>query len=77
MKGRRGCIVGDSLFAETLTQTLHAAGADTIEVIGSAATLEAALPLAITRGPVRDRVYRHDCKECDAAYQVTELTGRF
>ena len=49
MKARRVFIVGDSLFAETLTRTLRAAGADAIEVIGSAPTPEAALPLLKTQ----------------------------
>ncbi len=48
MKTRRVLIVGDSLFAETLAGTLRAANADAIEVIGSAPTPEAALPLLKT-----------------------------
>jgi len=48
MKSRRVLIVGDSLFAETLTRTLRAASADAIEVIGSVPTPEAALPLLMT-----------------------------
>jgi hypothetical protein len=49
MPTRQVFIVGDSLFAEALTQTLRAADADAIEVIGCAPTLEAALPLLKTR----------------------------
>jgi DNA-binding NarL/FixJ family response regulator len=40
---RRVCIVGDSLFAETLGQML--ADARAVEVVGLAATPEAALPM--------------------------------
>lgn len=39
---RRVFIVGDSLFAETLAQTL--ASAESVKVVGSAPTTEAALP---------------------------------
>ena len=49
MKTRQVLIVGDSLFAETLTRTLRAAHAEAIEVIGSAPTPEAALPMLKTR----------------------------
>jgi DNA-binding NarL/FixJ family response regulator len=48
MKSRRVLIVGDSLFAETLTRMLREANADAIEVIGSAPTPAAALPLLKT-----------------------------
>ena len=43
MKVHRVCIIGDSLFAETLGQML--AGAEAIDVIGFASTPEAALSL--------------------------------
>ena len=49
MKTHRVFIVGDSLFAETLGQILVAA--EGIEVIGSAPTPEAALPLLETQLP--------------------------
>ena len=51
MKARKVFIVGDSLFAETLAQMLGAVNSDTITVIGSAPTLEAALPLLKTQQP--------------------------
>lgn len=49
MKARRVFVVGESLFAETLVKML--AGAESIEVIGSAPTLKAALPLIETGQP--------------------------
>jgi DNA-binding NarL/FixJ family response regulator len=49
MKTRRVCIVGDSLFAETLGQML--AGAQAVEVVGLAATPEAALPVIEMQHP--------------------------
>lgn len=48
MSTRRVFVVGDSLFAETVAGTLRKADADAIEMIGSAPTLEAALPLLKT-----------------------------
>jgi len=49
MKPRRVCIVGDSLFAETLGQMLGDAHA--VEVIGFASTPEAALPVLEMQHP--------------------------
>jgi DNA-binding NarL/FixJ family response regulator len=49
MKIRRVCIVGDSLFAETLGQML--AGAPAVEVVGAASTPEAALPVLEMQHP--------------------------
>lgn len=49
MSRRRVFVVGDSLFAETLTQMLTDAG--TVSVVGSAPTPEAALPLLATCRP--------------------------
>lgn len=49
MEARRVFIVGDSLFAETLAQTLT--NAEAVEVIGSAPTPEAAQPLLKTKCP--------------------------
>ena len=52
MDMHRVFIVGDSLFAETLAQTLAGdASKDTIEVIGSAPTIEATLPLLKIKNP--------------------------
>lgn len=48
MEARKVLIVGDSLFAETLARTL--ANAD-VEVVASAPTPEAALPLLKAKGP--------------------------
>ena len=49
MKARRVFIVGDSLFAETLGQML--ADAQAVEVVGYAATPEAALPVLEMQHP--------------------------
>ena len=49
MKSRRVCIVGDSLFAETLGQML--ADAQAVEVVGYASTPEAALPVLEMQHP--------------------------
>ena len=49
MKPRRVCIVGDSLFAETLGQML--ADAQAVEVVGLAATPEAALSVLAMQHP--------------------------
>ena len=49
MKARRVCIVGDSLFAETLGQML--AEAEAVEVVGFASTPEAALPVLEMQRP--------------------------
>ena len=52
MDGRRVFIVGDSLLAEGLAQMLASyAGVGEVEVIGSAPTLEAALPLLKVKRP--------------------------
>jgi chemotaxis response regulator CheB len=49
VEARRVLVVGDSLFAETLAQTLTQPGS--VEMIGSAPTLEAARPLIQARRP--------------------------
>ncbi len=49
MKTRKVFVIGDSLFAETLTRMLASAG--TVRVVGSAPTPEAALPLLATCRP--------------------------
>jgi DNA-binding NarL/FixJ family response regulator len=49
MKTRRVCIVGDTLFAETLGQMLGDAQA--VEVVGFASTPEAALPVLEMQHP--------------------------
>lgn len=52
MDGRRVFIVGDSLLAEGLAQMLASyAGVGAVEVIGSAPTLEVALPLLKVKRP--------------------------
>jgi len=58
MDVRRVFIVGDSLFAETLAQTL--AGVEAVEIAGSAPSAEAALPqIAAGRpGPAAGRFPR-------------------
>jgi chemotaxis response regulator CheB len=50
METRRVFIVGDSLFAETLVQTLGIAN-PAVEMAGSAPTPEAAMPLIKTKRP--------------------------
>ena len=49
MKARRVCIIGDSLFAETLGQML--VDAEAVDVIGFASTPEAALSLLEMQHP--------------------------
>ena len=49
VKTRKVFVIGDSLFAETLTRMLASAG--TVRVVGSAPTPEAALPLLATCRP--------------------------
>ncbi len=49
MRTRKVCIIGDSLFAETLGQML--AEAQAVEVVGLAATPEAALPVLEMQHP--------------------------
>ncbi len=49
MEARKILIVGDSLFTEALARML--AAADAVEVVGSAPTPEAALPLLAARCP--------------------------
>ena len=48
MEARRVLVVGDSLFAEALTQTL---AKTSVEIVGCAPTPEAALPLLKTKCP--------------------------
>lgn len=62
-------MLGESLFAETLVRTL--AGNAAVEVVGSAATPEAALTLLITRRP--DAVIVAGAGEASLALAELEL----